>query len=251
LNFYVRSQVDKIFSIDHSIGGEPLLVNDLPTFANGITRDNAEINGTTLDFTDPEFNEYMSHVNNTQPPLLTPDIIRDTATAVATATAAVTDSTTVAADSSWNEKRAFKGLSLGSQKTNAVFFGNGQVPRSNVEGRSHVKGLSNDVAAHALSTSQKGPGLISSMNSVDITELDRDDLVDYVIALREELKREGDVVTTLNARLMDLETRHVAQVEGFSKRLDQERAATKDAVSHVMDVKTQLETYILKYGPIQ
>ena len=92
---------------------------------------------------------------------------------------------------------------------------------------------------------------VESLLNTDIDDLPVNQLKDLVAALKSELSHQRNLVLQLNATIDEQNNKQKKQIMEMARKMDQEKAATADAVTRIMSLQNQLQSYNLKYGILE
>jgi hypothetical protein len=76
------------------------------------------------------------------------------------------------------------------------------------------------------------------------------EVLSKVELLQQQLENERNLVSQLRQDLAIERSRAAKQIEQLAEKLNNERAATTNAVARVMELQTELEKYSMKFGPL-
>ncbi len=105
----------------------------------------------------------------------------------------------------------------------------------------------NDNRESALPDNEK----VESLLNTDVEDFSVNELKDFVASLKSELSHQRNLVLQLNSTVHEQNNKQKKQLMEMARKMDQEKAATADAVTRIMSLQNQLQGYNLKYGILE
>ena len=91
---------------------------------------------------------------------------------------------------------------------------------------------------------------LDTLINTELSEFSQDDLYAHVETLCSELREQRNMIKELNSKVLRLEERHSRQQEKMAEKVHLEKAATATAVQRIVDLQAQIQSYQMKYGPL-
>jgi len=91
---------------------------------------------------------------------------------------------------------------------------------------------------------------LDALINTNISQFSQDELYAHVDTLCSELREQRNMIKELNAKVLRLEERHSRQQEKMAEKVYMEKVATATAVQRIVDLQAEIQSYQMKYGPL-